>query len=104
MQPGLGLKNEWQTIIRASGNVRRRAVARRLLAPGIMQKVRYEAIVDVEALPDFVPLVWFAEQFVCNRCDGIEAYILPSWASELTKGPRLLTVYKTGPREIGPTG
>ena len=67
------------------------------------KKCGYEAIVDVEALPDFVPLVWFAEQFVCNRCDGIEAYILPSWDSELTKGPRLLSVYKTGPREIGPT-
>ena len=50
------------------------------------KKCGYEEIVDVEALPDFVPLVWFAEQFVCNRCDGIEAYILPSWASELTKG------------------
>lgn len=44
----------------------------------------HEAIVDVEALPDFVPLAWFAEQFVCERCNGVEAYILPSWAGEPT--------------------
>jgi hypothetical protein len=39
----------------------------------------YEAVVEVKALPDFVPLSWFAEQFICKRCDGSDAYILPSW-------------------------
>jgi hypothetical protein len=48
----------------------------------------HEAIVDVEALPDFVPLAWFAEQFICERCNGVEAYILPSWVGEPTTVPR----------------
>jgi hypothetical protein len=38
-----------------------------------------ETILDIEALPDFVPLSWFAANFVCNRCGGASAYILPSW-------------------------
>jgi hypothetical protein len=38
-----------------------------------------ETTLDIEALPDFVPLSWFAANFVCNRCSGISAYILPSW-------------------------
>jgi hypothetical protein len=42
----------------------------------------HETIVDVEALPDFVPLSWFAEQFICERYAGVEAYILPSWVGE----------------------
>jgi hypothetical protein len=38
-----------------------------------------ETILDIEALPDFVPLSWFAANFVCNRCGGVSAYILPNW-------------------------
>ena len=47
------------------------------------KRCAHETIVDVEALPDFVPLSWFAEQFICKRCDGLDAYILPSWVGEL---------------------
>jgi hypothetical protein len=39
----------------------------------------FEMILDIEALPDFVPLSWFAANFVCNRCGDVSAYILPCW-------------------------
>ena len=43
-----------------------------------------ETILDIEALPDFVPLSWIAAHFVCKRCGGVSAYILPSWTSAST--------------------
>jgi hypothetical protein len=47
------------------------------------KRCAHETIVEVETLPDFVPLSWFADQFICKRCDGVDAYILPSWVGEL---------------------
>jgi hypothetical protein len=43
-----------------------------------------ETILDIEALPDFVPLSWIAAHFVCKRCGGTSAYILPSWTGAST--------------------
>ena len=41
------------------------------MAAGLMQGVGEETILDIEALPDFVPLSWIAAHFVCKRCGEI---------------------------------
>jgi hypothetical protein len=47
------------------------------------KRCAHETIIHIESLPDFVPLSWFADQFICERCDCVDAYILPSWVAEL---------------------
>jgi hypothetical protein len=39
-----------------------------------------ETVLNVDSLPDTVPLSWFSADFVCKRCEAVEGYILPSWS------------------------
>jgi hypothetical protein len=52
--------------------------ARSLLAS--CKTCAHETVLNIDALPDTVPLSWFAESFVCTCCDAVDAYILPSWS------------------------
>src|SRR6478736_5185066 len=40
----------------------------------------HETVLNIDSLPDTVPLSWFAESFVCKHCDTVDAYISPSWS------------------------
>ena len=52
--------------------------ARSLLAS--CKTCAHETVLNVDALPDTVPLSWFSGDFVCKRCDAVDVYILPSWS------------------------
>ena len=79
------LKHAFQAADWTARNAWRRAMARCAMAAGLMQGVRkQETILDIEALPDFVPLSWIAAHFVCKRCGGVSVYILPSWTGAST--------------------
>ncbi len=52
--------------------------ARSLLASCKM--CAHETVLNIDSLPDTVPLSWFAESFVCKHCDAADAYISPSWS------------------------
>ena len=52
--------------------------ARSLLAS--CKTCTHETVLNIDALPDTVPLSWFAESFVCKHCEAVDAYILPSWS------------------------
>jgi hypothetical protein len=34
----------------------------------------HETVLNIDALPDTVPLSWFAESFVCKHCETVDAY------------------------------
>ena len=40
----------------------------------------HESVLNIDSLPDTVPLSWFAESFVCKHFDAVDAYISPSWS------------------------
>jgi hypothetical protein len=42
-----------------------------------------EDVFNIEALPDSVPLSWFATRFVCKCCNAIGAYVFPHWTDRL---------------------
>ena len=52
--------------------------ARSLLAS--CKTCTHETVLNVDLLPDTVPLSWFSADFVCKHCDAVDAYILPSWS------------------------
>jgi hypothetical protein len=52
--------------------------ARSLLAS--CKTCSHETVLNIDSLPDTVPLSWFAAGFVCRCCDAVDAYILPSWS------------------------
>ena len=52
--------------------------ARSLLAS--CKTCAHETVLNVDSLPDTVPLSWFAAGFVCKCCDAVDVYILPSWS------------------------
>jgi hypothetical protein len=47
----------------------------------------HETVLNVDSLPDTVPLSWFAARFVCKCCDAVGAYILPSWSEKPDGAP-----------------
>ena len=42
----------------------------------------HETVLNVNSLPDTVPLSWFASRFVCKCCDAVGTYISPSWSEK----------------------
>jgi hypothetical protein len=42
----------------------------------------HETVLNVDSLPDTVPLSWFASRFVCKCCDAVGAHISPSWSEK----------------------
>ena len=42
----------------------------------------HETVLNVNSLPDTVPLYWFASRFVCKCCDAVGTYISPSWSEK----------------------
>jgi hypothetical protein len=54
--------------------------ARSLLAS--CKACAHETVLNVDSLPDTLPLSWFASRFACKCCDAVGAYISPSWSEK----------------------